>query len=298
MTTGEVLHFCGLIPGGRGDEAGLQAQLRELLQPVAHGYGGLAAGADIVAVEALLAVGAQVTAVLPFPPAAYLRASVLPGGAAWVARDERCLGQVKLHVLGPGPVDDLDYAMASSRAMGLARLQAGQLGVRCRQVAIWDGAGAGPAGTAADVQRWRDGGGETLVLTSPWPRRVQSAAPASQPCRVIHALLWAAPPGRGEPAPQTFDDLADAARAAFVLAAEPGARILLDYAAIPAGRKVPAPAWDGPIGAVSATEAFACAWSIQGGSLGRSSLPSAEGGTYAIGAFPPEAPHSAEQPNR
>ena len=170
--TPAVIHFCGLIPGAAADEAGLRAGLAEVLRPVGHGFGGLAAGADIAVAEALLAQGAAVTAVLPFPPAPYAAHSVRPGGEAWVARFEACLARVELHVLGSGFRGDGDYAPASRRAMELVRLAAGRRSASCWQLAVWDGAGgSGPAGTAADVRGWLATGGRTLVMPSPWPRR-------------------------------------------------------------------------------------------------------------------------------
>ena len=278
MSAGEAVHFCGLIPGGPGDETVLTEQLQTLLRPVAHGFGGLAAGADIVVAEALLALGAQVTAVLPFPPDQYRAQSVLPGGADWVPRYERCLRQVELHVLSAGFTDDLDYTLGSSRAMGLARLQGGP----SRQIAIWDGAGAGPAGTAADVQRWRGAGGETVVLPSPWPRRVRAAGTVGQPVRLARSRLWASPSGPGKVTVQEFDDPAEAVRSAFALAADPTLRIVLDY--VPSdSQAAPATSDMGHCGII-ATEAFACELALWNGTP---EWMLSKGATYALS--PPQA---------
>ena len=168
----ETIHFCGLIPGAEADETELRARLVALLRPVGAAYGQLAAGADIAVVELLLAQGAEVTCVLPFPPELYLEQSVRPGGAAWIPRYRKCLDQADLQVLAAAPRGDQDYAEASQAAMAQAREHARRTGARCWQLAIWDGRGGpGPAGTAADVRTWQQSGGDTIIVPSPWPRR-------------------------------------------------------------------------------------------------------------------------------
>ena len=206
----ETLHYCGLIPGSDGDEAALRASLTPLLRPVGFAYGGLAAGADIVVAEMLLDQGAAVTAILPFPPEVYLEQSVRPGGDSWIPRFRACLARATVQVLETGHSDDLDYALGSERSMGLARLHAARLGSRCWQLAIWDrGAVPGLAGTAADVRRWREAGGETTVLDSPWPRQrgAGNAGPTPNPTRQAKAVLFGDLP--------RFSELDDAGLLAF-----------------------------------------------------------------------------------
>jgi hypothetical protein len=212
-----TIHYCGLIPGAPADETALRARLAADLENVGFAFGGLAAGADIVAVEMLLARGAAVTLILPFPPPIYLDRSVRPAGLDWEPRFHACLAQAPVRVLQPAPIDDLDYALASRRAMGLARLHARRVAGPCWQLAIWDGAGGpGPAGTAADVAAWRHSGGRTHILASPWPRRTLPRPPFSTPlpCRAAGTVLLdgsdppvldfcALPPGRAAVPPQT-----------------------------------------------------------------------------------------------
>jgi len=204
----DTIHFCGLIPGAPADEAQLRAQLEQLLRPVGFAFGGLAAGADIVVVEMLLALGALVTVVLPFPPEVYLDQSVIQAGAAWVPRYRACLERVTVQVLETVQNDDLDYGLASRRAMGLACLHARRLESRSWQLAIWDGGGsAGPAGTAADVAAWRGMGGRTHIIESPWPRRRGAAPAGAVPQRTAKAVLFGDLP--------RFSELDDAALLAF-----------------------------------------------------------------------------------
>jgi len=253
VTVAETIHYCGLIPGADADEAGLRAQLAPLLRPVGCGFGQLAAGADIVAAEMLLDQGAAVTAVLPFPPEHFLEQSVRRGGAAWVPRYRACLERVTLRVLAAAPCDDLDYALASRRAMGLARLTAERQGGRCWQLAIWDrGGGAGPAGTAADVRSWNHAGGHTVVVESPWPRRRSTEANPAEPRRVrtAKAILF------GHGIPLVFDDPAEAAVRACELANTAVSPLLLDFA--PETVMDIRPAVVMPAGGLHATEAFAC----------------------------------------
>jgi hypothetical protein len=190
----DALHYCGTIPGGPADEAALRAELAPMLRGVGAAFGGLAAGADIVAAEMLVAQGAALTVLLPFPPESYIEHSVRPAGEAWVGRFRACLDRAKLHVLDDAHQDDLDYGLASRRAMGLARVHARRLDARAWQLAIWDGGGTpgGAAGTATDVAAWAAAGGATRIVASPWPRRAPTGAMVTpdKPIRTPKAVLF------------------------------------------------------------------------------------------------------------
>lgn len=202
-----TVHFCGAIPRGPdaadpAPEATLRAQLAPVLHGVRFGFGSLAAGADIVIAEALLDAGAELTLVLPFPANAFAAISVLPAGAAWGPRFEACLAQAKVTVLEPAAQDDLDFAMTSRRAMGLARLQASRIDGAVWQVAVPQG-GAGR--TVGDIAAWRGSGGETRSLVSPWQVGAGGSRPA--PGRHLKTVLFGDFPG--------FGNLDDAALARF-----------------------------------------------------------------------------------
>jgi class 3 adenylate cyclase len=182
-----VLHFCGhLLDGALRDEderATAEAIRAELdREPVASGYGALAAGSDVLIAEALLERGAELHVVLPCSGEIFMEQSVRPWGGRWVERFERCLSSADAVAVVTPTARQLDDALlthTSEMAMGLALLRARWLHAEPRQLAVWDGTepGAGvQAGTAADVARWRRRGGRTVVITP--PRRDDALRPA------------------------------------------------------------------------------------------------------------------------
>ena len=98
-----VVHYCGhrvLAPGEKGrfpaeEEARVRGEFDRIFEEleVGVGFGSLAAGADILAAEALLNRGAELHVVLPFPKDEFVRTSVVTAGDEWVERFERCLAR-------------------------------------------------------------------------------------------------------------------------------------------------------------------------------------------------------------
>lgn len=192
-----VLHFTGHIVGPRfrpeavpAVTAAIEAALAA--HDVGFGYGSLAAGADILFAEALLARGAELHVVLPFDAVEFRATSVAPAGGDWLGRFEACLARaasVNFATTDAFLGDDGLYAYASRMAMGLARLRAGFLQGEAMQIAVWDGQpGNGVAGAAADIAAWAAVGGPAQII------RVQGApdhavAPARQR-REVHAMLF------------------------------------------------------------------------------------------------------------
>lgn len=188
-----IIHFTGHMVRAGEDDAAARAPLEAAAagaiaatlaaHGVGFGYGSLASGADILFAEALLARGAELNVVLPFPEAAFVPRSVAIGGSRWLGRFQACLAAASVTVSAPHAFDEdaLDYRMASSQAMGLALARARRLDAAVLQVALWDGGAAGgPAGTAADVAEWQAGGRRTIVLPCPW-RHVPPPAPPPAP---------------------------------------------------------------------------------------------------------------------
>ena len=187
-----VAHYCGhriAPPGQPGrfpahDEPVVAAAIRaELAQrPVGVAYGGLAGGADILWAEALLAAGAQLHVVLPFERDAFVAASVARSGPSWAARFDACLAAATSVVQvfdGVRPGDDALFGFGAQHAMGLALLRSQQLGSDAVQLAVWDGGPAlGAAGTALDVQAWRQTGCETVIV-NPWAGAEPAAGEAA-----------------------------------------------------------------------------------------------------------------------
>ncbi len=166
-----VVHYCGhriLAPGESGrfpaeDEARVSADLRDVFDRlnVGFGFGSLAAGADILAAEALLDRGAELRVVLPFDRDEFIRESVAPAGGDWVPRFEDCLSAAKAATTafsGEFLGDPVLFDFCSRVAMGDAVIKARDLETQAHQVAVWDGVPtAGAAGTALDVARWQSG---------------------------------------------------------------------------------------------------------------------------------------------
>lgn len=146
-------------------------------------YGALACGSDILIAEEILRRGGELQVVLPFGAEDFLRASVLPGGDAWVRRFEACLAKAssvtlatRMEFIG----DDLIFAYGARLAGGLARLRARQIATSATQLAVWDGQGArGDSGAAVDVATWRGLGFESRVIDPGPIDRTMARSPAS-----------------------------------------------------------------------------------------------------------------------
>jgi class 3 adenylate cyclase len=163
-----VIHYSGHIisaPGKKGrfeshEEAGVKQKIEELLElhSVGSGYGSLAAGADILFAEALLARGAVLHIVLPFAIPHFLERSVETAGEGWVERFHACLNAAKTvrYATEDTFLDDESlFSYSSQLAMGLAVLSARHMQAPILQIALWDGeARSGIAGTVADMKTW------------------------------------------------------------------------------------------------------------------------------------------------
>jgi class 3 adenylate cyclase len=186
-----VIHYAGHIiaaPGASGRfpataEPAVAARIAELLaeRNVGFGYGSLAAGADILFAEALLARGAQLHVLLPFRLDDFIRESVQSAGQQWIKRFKACLANAKSvryatedEYLG----DDTLYVYCSRLGMGLAVLASQHLFAPIEQIVVWDRTpAAGTAGTAIDVEIWRETGRPQTVV--PIPSK-QGPRPGSQ----------------------------------------------------------------------------------------------------------------------
>jgi len=200
-----VIHYCGHLPtgatGGAGRLRGLDEQRvsRQVAALIARcrdviGHGSLAAGADILVAEAILAAGGELHVVLPFPAAEFIETSVTAAGEGWAQRFQSCLAaaaSVTIVTGGRQGDDAAAYAYCSSIAMGGALVRARFMASRAEQLAVWDGqAASGPAGTAADIGRWRATGLATTVVSVP-PVTSAASADDSGGSRTVRALLFA-----------------------------------------------------------------------------------------------------------
>lgn len=189
-------------------------------------YGALAAGADILAAEAVLAREAELHAVLPLPPEAFRAESVEVIDRAWGARFDAChewATSVDV-VAGAGDAPAGPVAFATELALGqaIARAQALETDVVGLLVT------AGEGGNRAVAALWRHWAAEGLAL-----RRIELARSAGAPRpdsdqgRPV-ALLASA----GDAQVREFASLADALAC---VAMEPGGRFGLDYGVVGAG---------------------------------------------------------------
>jgi DNA-binding SARP family transcriptional activator/tetratricopeptide (TPR) repeat protein len=200
-----VIHFCGhrILPHGSTgrfspqEEPHVAKELAEAFDRlgVGAGYGSLAAGADILAAEALLERGADLYVVLPFSRDEFIRTSVAPAGAEWVQRFERCLAAAESPVMtavsGEYLEDPILFDFCSQIAMGRTLMRAAYLETDAHQVAVWDGVPTGgAAGTAVDIAHWRSTGRPSTVISvgaDPEPDR----GAAAKPLRRIRGIVFA-----------------------------------------------------------------------------------------------------------
>jgi hypothetical protein len=172
-----VVHFCGHRIEERDRprfaaeaEAAVARRINEVVERSGPGYayGSLAGGADILWAEALLAAGAELHIVLPFDRAEFIGASVVPSGAGWVERFDRCMAKaasVRFATDDAFRGDEVLFRYCSELAMGLALLRASYLDAQVCQLTVWDRQPAhGTAGTAIDVATWQRRGGRLTVV--------------------------------------------------------------------------------------------------------------------------------------
>ncbi|MDX1469671.1 MAG: BTAD domain-containing putative transcriptional regulator, partial [Acidimicrobiia bacterium] len=197
-----VVHFCGhrILPEGLSgrfpaeEEARVAAEFTKVFakHDVGFGYGSLAAGADILAAEALLDRGAELHIILPFDREEFVRTSVAPAGHGWVDRFERCLGEAIVRVATPGEYlnDPILFDFCSRIAMGRALMKAKDVESEAIQVAVWDGVETdGLAGTAVDVGRWRTAGQRSEVIAVQ-PAEQKPDNGSSEPVRQVRGIVF------------------------------------------------------------------------------------------------------------
>ena len=146
-------------------EDSVRAEIRrrlERLAPVAA-YGSAACGADILCLESVLELGAELHIILPFPVERFLATSVeLRKDGRWGERFRHLLKNANevLVISEHPPAGDVSaYEYANLIIAGLAKLRAQMLDTRLQGIAVWDGSDAGDrGGTASVVRLWRESG--------------------------------------------------------------------------------------------------------------------------------------------
>ncbi|MFM5907559.1 MAG: hypothetical protein ACKOPO_08245 [Novosphingobium sp.] len=175
------LNFAGHLGVGADGDAPLRAAIDAELDRIRPGFafGALAAGADIVIAEQLLARGCELHVVLPTAEEDFIAQSVTPYGADWLARYHACIdaaASVMATAHTTGTFEPLATALASEVAMGSACRNARQIDGEAVQLLVVD-EGPGPYGegvwTAHIAERWRDTGRQQAVIR--WPRTARVA---------------------------------------------------------------------------------------------------------------------------
>jgi hypothetical protein len=199
-----VVHYCGHMTAPKGatarfpheQQATVAQQVRARLQARRVGFvhGSLASGADIIIAEIALELGAELHLVLPFAIEEFIAISVAPGGPEWPERFRRCLGAATSVTIASDSAyngDDVLFAYASRIAMGQAMNRAASIDARIWQLAVFDGDdGYEKAGTAHDMQQWRQAGGTTDVIRVQATRGRTVAPFTITSKRVIRSVLF------------------------------------------------------------------------------------------------------------
>lgn len=148
------LHFSGIIgidPADRDAPRAIDDALAGI-NP-GFGFGALAAGADILAAEALQRRGAQLHVVLPCAVEQFRQLSVARVGKGWAKRFDALIDAAEtLQTLdGQEPLSDAAVAIADEMAMGLALRQAAMLESRAVALRVRDSGEADTPSLAADA---------------------------------------------------------------------------------------------------------------------------------------------------
>jgi class 3 adenylate cyclase len=124
------------------------------------GFSSAACGSDILFLEALLELEAEINIVLPSDPESFAKASVEAcGGGAWLDRFQNVLHAAKQVILASeNSAGEVFLAYANILLYGLAKSRARQIDGTLSALTVWDGAAGKTGGTASAIDLWRDCG--------------------------------------------------------------------------------------------------------------------------------------------
>lgn len=173
-----IIHFAGHIISAAGKGGRFPAENEEFVSKqiankldelnVLIGYGSLAAGADILIAEQLLARGGELHVVLPFDKHDFVEVSVAGSGSQWVTRFAECLeraSSITYSSTGSYNGNDALFHHCSIYAMGRACLRKQHLDAPITQVVVWSGdTTTHIAGTFSDRALWNNMGYSTSVI--------------------------------------------------------------------------------------------------------------------------------------
>lgn len=233
------LHFAGHIM--LASESGALAEaIRAFLatERIGFGFGALAAGADILIAEALLAADAELHLVLPAPTDAFRSVSVSRFGADWARRfDAAIAAAASVHAIdgGDDPLSPLAWQLAADVAMGKAAMQAELLMTEAVQLVVSDqeqSDGERSGGSAWAGASWRRSGRRQCLLQAQRSAR-DAEEPAAPPSQILAALLRIeiADPARAVEILASLADVLAAGPAPLVAARWTGDAVLVGYEA-------------------------------------------------------------------
>ncbi|HLL30001.1 MAG TPA: hypothetical protein VK403_03290 [Allosphingosinicella sp.] len=161
-------------------------------EDVGFGFGALAAGADIIIAEALLARGAEVHAVLPGGAEAFAAISVDPFGKAWRRRFDAVLAMAEtvrpVRPLG-APPDAAMIGLADEVAMGAALMNGRRLESSAVQLLVLDSAAQNGNGASERSREiWAAGGWRQRVLSAPRETRQDESEPVTATAEPLAVL--------------------------------------------------------------------------------------------------------------
>jgi len=139
-----AIHFAGHIwEHSNNSQDKLPTRLSDAIQSsdIGFAYGALAAGADILIAEALLAEGVELNLILPTDLDSFIEQSVQPFGEAWVTKFHVCVEQSHSVTLLPKDENSSFEArtlLAAHMAMGQAILRGETLNVKPLQLLVND----------------------------------------------------------------------------------------------------------------------------------------------------------------
>lgn len=194
------LNYAGHLGVAATGTSALQYDIARWLDEnnIGFGFGALAAGADILIAEALIARGSELHVVLPIRIEEFFAQSVAPYDPAWQSRFATCLGaaqSVQCVTSVTGSYEPLATQLAADVAMGGAVLNAQRLQSSAHQLLVIDdgpGPYGGGSGTRAIGERWRDRDRQHCMVaprTAPVAASSQRTDPEGRADRRLAAML-------------------------------------------------------------------------------------------------------------
>ena len=152
-------------------EEAVAKEIRSRLDKIKPGFGfsSAACGSDILFLEAMLEIGAEISVLLPYDKEEFIRDSVdfIPG-SKWRARFENVLAQAARVLTASTQrleIGGVSYDFCNQLLLGLAAIRSGQLDTELIPLAVWNGQpGDGPGGVSSVVENWRTHGHQPEII--------------------------------------------------------------------------------------------------------------------------------------